>query len=106
MERVGRQMGKKYQRGVWGGGPETTKTNMDINSHGGSVSESRKATEKTAAGVFVTAQQGLRPTNYGEAREGGRDRVGDGGGAARLSRVSSEALWLALLAGSAQGPLG
>lgn len=65
-------MGKSTLEGVGGvwGGSETTKTNTDINRHGGSVSEPRKAGEKTAAGVFVTALQRLRPPNHGEAREG------------------------------------
>lgn len=54
----------------------TTKTNTDIKSHGGGVSEPRETAEKTAAGVFVTALQGLRPPKYEEAREGdGRERV-------------------------------
>lgn len=68
MERAGGTDGEKAPRRR--GGAQTTKTNTDINSHGGSVSEPRKAAKKTAAGVFVTALQGLRPHNYGEAREG------------------------------------
>lgn len=69
---------------VVGGGREgkTTKTNTDIKSHRGGVSEPReaaRAAEKTAAGVFVTALQGLRPPKHGEAREGdGRAWVTEG----------------------------
>lgn len=68
----------------WWGGREgkTTKTNTDIKSHRGGVSEPReaaRAAEKTAAGVFVTALQGLRPPKHGEAREGdGRAWVTEG----------------------------
>lgn len=85
-ETAGGTDGEKHDGGGGGGGGgregKTTKTNTDIKSHRGGVSEPReaaRAAEKTAAGVFVTALQGLRPPKYGEAREGdGRAWVTEG----------------------------
>lgn len=85
-ETAGGTDGEKARRRWWWwwGGREgkTTKTNTDIKSHRGGVSEPReaaRAAEKTAAGVFVTALQGLRPPKHGEAREGdGRAWVMEG----------------------------
>lgn len=85
-ETAGGTDGEKARRRWWWwwGGREgkTTKTNTDIKSHRGGVSEPReaaRAAEKTAAGVFVTALQGLRPPKHGEAREGdGRAWVTEG----------------------------
>lgn len=57
----------------WMGGRGGAKTNTDITSHRGSVSEPREAARtavKTAAGVLLTALQGLRPPKYREARKG------------------------------------